>query len=77
MVEELQSTSISKVDSQTTQEQWQAWEEIERLAQVRETDKYYLPKALIMTIASYLNNYELAKLDGCSSYLRYCTEGQY
>lgn len=30
-----------------------------------------------MLIASYLNNYELAKLDMCSSYMRYCIEGQY
>lgn len=47
MVEMSQSNPVSRVDS-TNQEQWLAWEEIDRLALVRETDKYYLPKVLVM-----------------------------
>jgi len=42
---------------------------------LRVDDRYYLPKALMMTLASYLNKYELAKLHGCSTYFRGCADG--
>ena len=40
-------------------------------------DRYYLPKVLMMMLASYLNNYDLAKLHGCSTYFRGCADSQY
>ena len=76
MVEQSQSTPLSKVDSQSV-DQWQAWDEECQLAEVRKANKYYLPKVLIMQIANFLNNYEISKLDACNMFLRYCIEGQY
>ena len=40
-------------------------------------DRYYLPKVLMMMLASYLNNYDLAKLHGCSTYFRGCANATY
>jgi hypothetical protein len=63
----VESSNVSHVDASEDQSTlWLAWDEIDRQALLRETDKYYLPKILFMHIASYLNNYELAKLDASS-----------
>lgn len=53
MVEKYLSVVDEEANSEHWSEQFLGDEEMEKL----ESNKFYLPKALIMTVASYLNDY--------------------